>query len=95
MHTSDMWFTSVIPNEKGKVVGFTYPPSRLKPRNPVLAGIVNLPAFEVLLGTKTNPFQGPAAVIGMNILSQRRIILESRNRDGSGRRSCSMFVSSD
>ena len=82
-------------NDKQKndriVVGFEAPPKEWKPWNPVLTGIGDLPLFELVLGTKDKPFDGPAALIGMDILSQRRVILESC--DGKERRQGRMFVS--
>ena len=59
------------------VVGFESPSKEWKPWKPVLTGIGDLPLFELVLGTKSNPFKGPAALIGMDIISQRRVILES------------------
>ena len=73
------------------VVGFEAPPKEWKPWKPVLTGIGDLPLFELVLGTKNKPFDGPAALIGMDILSQRRVILESC--DGKERRQGRMFVS--
>ena len=85
-----------VVNDKGELLGFASPSAEWKPWDPVLVGIGDLPIFELLLGNKKNPFRGPAGLIGMDILSQRRIILESsRNEDISAsteRRVGRMFV---
>lgn len=64
-------------NENGVLVKFEPPPSRWRPWEPVMVGIGDLPAFELLLGEEDKPFHGPAAIIGMDILSQRRFIMET------------------
>jgi Aspartyl protease len=85
---------NAITNEKGVIVGFSPPSPGWKRWKPVLAGIGDLPIFELLLGTDNKPYQGPAALIGMDVLSQRRVILESI-RSGSDSRKWTgrMFVS--
>lgn len=59
------------------IVKFEQPPDNWKPWKPTKVGIGDLPIFELLLGEENVKFKGPAAVIGMDILSQRRIILET------------------
>ena len=82
-------------NEKGDtVVGFVPPPPKWNPWKPVLTGIGDLPMFDLVLGTEKKPFEGPAALIGMDVLSQRRVILESCAIDKkTGKRAGRMFVS--
>lgn len=83
-----------ISNEKGVVVGFVPPPPQWKPWKPVLTGIGDLPMFELVLGSDKKPFEGPAVLIGMDVLSQRRVILESCGIDEkTGKRTGRMFVS--
>jgi len=50
-----------------------------KPWAPVMAAVGDLPVFSQLLGdgnTRT-PFKGPAALIGLDVLAQRRVVLEA------------------
>jgi hypothetical protein len=84
-----------ITNDKGAIVCFAPPAPEWKPWKPVLTGIGDLPIFELLLGSDKRPFQGPAALIGMDVLSQRRFILEScsSNSRGSMKWTGRMFVS--
>ena len=58
-------------NEHGKVE-FEQPPSSWKPWNKVKVGVGDLPVFSLALGDKDHPFKGPAAVIGLDVLSQRK-----------------------
>ena len=46
------------------------------------AAIGDLPVFSQLLGDGVAPYKGPAGIIGLDILSQRRVILET----GAGRK---------
>lgn len=81
-----------IENEQGEIVEFAPPPSKWQPWKPVMAGVGDLPIFELLLRTGEGPFHLPAAVIGLDVLSQRRVILEACSDDAIGR-SRRMFVS--
>lgn len=81
----------ITKNEKGEIVEFTPPPSKWQPWKPVLAGIGDLPIFELLLGSDKEPFHLPAAVIGLDVLSQRRVILEASSDTSERHRR--MFVS--
>lgn len=58
-----------------------------KPWNPVTVGIGDLPVFSQLLGDGVRPYNGPAVLLGLDVLSQRRVILET----GRGR-SRKMYV---
>lgn len=81
-------------NKKGEIVEFAAPPPQWQPWKPVLVGIGDLPLFELVLGSDKAPFHGPAAVIGMDVLSQRRVILEAcRDTNKCTGRSRRMFVS--
>jgi hypothetical protein len=97
--TKNVEFTfagKAITNDNGEIVGFAPPAPEWKPWKPVLTGIGDLPIFELLLGTDKTPFHGPAALIGMDVLSQRRVILEScssSSNSDSGKRTRRMFVS--
>ena len=44
---------------------------------PVQLAVGDIPAFSTILGDGREPYKGPAALIGLDILSQRRIILET------------------
>lgn len=63
--------------ENGRPIGFEQPPSNWRAWNPVQVAIGDLPVFSEILGDGKTPFQGPAALIGLDILAQRRIILEA------------------
>lgn len=56
------------------------PPSKdWKPWAPVQAAVGDLPVFSQLLGdgNARQPFKGPAALIGLDVLAQRRVVLEA------------------
>uniref|UniRef100_A0A6S8JSP9 Peptidase A2 domain-containing protein n=1 Tax=Amphora coffeiformis TaxID=265554 RepID=A0A6S8JSP9_9STRA len=83
---------NTIENKDTTIVGFESPPEYWKPWVPVVAGVGDLPVFELLLGSENKPFHGPAAIIGMDVLSQRRLIFEAaKNPSQRARR---IFVSS-
>ena len=56
---------------------FEPPPSNWKPWDPVRVGIGDLPVFSQLLGDGKTPYDGPAVLVGLDVLSQRRVILET------------------
>jgi len=58
---------------------FVPPPNNWKPWNEVSVGVGDLPVFSQVLGDGKRPFLGPAALIGLDVLSQRRIIFETGN----------------
>jgi len=60
---------------------FEAPPNNWKPWSPVRLGVADLPIFSQLLGDGVKPYNGPAALIGLDVLAQRRFILET----GKGR----------
>lgn len=68
----------------GRLQGFEAPPPKWKPWKTIKIAIGDLPAFSTVLGDGKKPFKGPAALIGLDILSQRRVILETGK--GSTRR---------
>ena len=62
-------------------MAFEAPPSEWKPWSDINVAIGDLPVFNQLLGDGRTPYRGPAGIIGLDILSQRRLILEtSANR---------------
>jgi hypothetical protein len=61
-------------------IGFASPPSEWNEWNPVQLAIGDLPVFSSILGDGIKPFDGPAALIGLDILSQRRVILGAGDR---------------
>ncbi|KAL7465150.1 hypothetical protein ACHAXS_005477 [Conticribra weissflogii] len=73
-----------IANKEGgsAAMSFASPPPEWKPWDPVQLAIGDLPVFTQLLGDGRTPYRGPAGIIGLDILSQRRVILET----GAGRR---------
>lgn len=56
---------------------FDPPPSNWKSWDPVQVAIGDLPVFRDLLGDGVRPYEGPACLIGLDILAQRRVILET------------------
>mmetsp|Transcript_12029 Transcript_12029/g.17630 ORF Transcript_12029/g.17630 Transcript_12029/m.17630 type:complete len:91 (-) Transcript_12029:77-349(-) len=78
------------PNPAGSPL-FYPPPSNWKPWKAAQAGIGDLPVFSQALGDGRTPFSGPAALIGLDVLAQRRLIFETASNSGRKR---SVFVSS-
>mmetsp|Transcript_31703 Transcript_31703/g.67186 ORF Transcript_31703/g.67186 Transcript_31703/m.67186 type:complete len:458 (-) Transcript_31703:143-1516(-) len=68
-----------IANKEGgsAAMSFASPPPEWKPWDPVQLAIGDLPVFTQLLGDGRTPYRGPAGIIGLDILSQRRVILET------------------
>lgn len=60
-----------------QATGFAPPPAGFEPWQAVPLAVGNLPAFAAALGDGVTPYTGPAALIGLDILAQRRFILES------------------
>lgn len=75
----------------GGAVVFDPPPPGWKPWAPVAAAVGDLPVFAQLLGDGRTPFAGPAGLIGLDVLSQRRVVVGA----GTGRsgRERQLFVS--
>jgi hypothetical protein len=74
------------------IIGFVPPPSSWKPWQPIDIAIGDLPAFSLLLSPNPKqPYHGPAALIGLDILSQRRILFEAQHPDLSRQRT--LFIS--
>lgn len=63
--------------DKSTTMSFEAPPSDWKPWNSVSMAIGDLPVFSQLLGDGRSAYKGPAGIIGLDILSQRRVILET------------------
>eukprot|EP00978_Attheya_sp_CCMP212_P005838 scaffold13014_cov57-Attheya_sp.AAC.2 len=59
-------------DETGRVLEFAKPPAEWNPWTPVTVGIGDLPIFDLVLGGEKTKVEGPAAIIGMDVLSQRR-----------------------
>lgn len=68
---------AIVDPKSGRVVGFGQPPAGWKPWDPVQVAVGDIPAFSFILGDGKTPYQGPAALIGLDILAQRRLILEA------------------
>jgi hypothetical protein len=65
-------------NNQGKAtMAFEAPPSEWKPWSDINVAVGDLPVFTQLLGDGRTPYRGPAGIIGLDILSQRRLILET------------------
>ena len=63
-------------------MSFEAPTSDWTPWSAVPMAIGDLPVFSQLLGDGRSAYKGPAGIIGLDILSQRRVILET----GAGRK---------
>lgn len=57
--------------------GFTFapPPPSWQPWQPVTAAVGDLPVFSSLIGDGVTPYKGPAALLGLDVLSQRRVVV--------------------
>jgi hypothetical protein len=66
-----------IVSKDNKSMAFEGPPSEWKPWSEINVAVGDLPVFTQLLGDGITPYRGPAGVIGLDILSQRRLILET------------------
>ncbi len=73
---------NAIQSKDKSTMSFEAPPANWKPWKSVPAAIGDLPVFSQLLGDGVTPYKGPAGIIGLDILSQRRVILET----GAGRK---------
>jgi hypothetical protein len=62
---------------QGRVAGFESPPTHWKPWKSVHVAVGDLPVFPEVLGDGVHPYTGPAGLIGLDILGQRRCIIES------------------
>lgn len=51
----------------------------------------DLPVFSQLLGDGRTPFTGPAAIVGLDVLSQRRVVIGAG--EGKRGRARQLFVS--
>ena len=67
-------------------IGFAPPPKQWKPWNKVRLAVGDLPAFSTILGDGVTPFEGPAVLIGLDVLAQRQVILEAGPDDKRARR---------
>jgi hypothetical protein len=54
--------------------------------------VADLPVFPELLGDGVTPYLGPAALLGLDVLSQRRVIFEAASDEVRSRRR-RLFVS--
>jgi Aspartyl protease len=77
----------------GQLSGFVEPPPSWKNWDPVYLAVGDLPVFPELLGDGVRPYTGPAALIGLDILAQRRFILESAAGNKENTRRRRIFVS--
>jgi hypothetical protein len=75
----------VDPNTR-RPLGFEKPPSDWRPWDPVQVAVGDIPVFSSILGDGVTPYEGPAALIGLDILSQRRIVLEAGTGNSRARK---------
>jgi Aspartyl protease len=63
-------------SQAGQIVGFEQPPPNWQSWEQIQLAVGNLPAFASLLSIDgITPYKGPVALIGLDILSQRRVII--------------------
>jgi hypothetical protein len=62
---------------QGQLAGFESPPASWKPWNSVQIAVGDLPVFPEVLGDGVHPYIGPAGLVGLDVLAQRRCIIES------------------
>ena len=74
-------------------VGFASPPSEWKPWNPVQLAVGDLPVFSSMLGDGVTPYEGPAALIGLDVLAQRRVVLGAGDQTKKSTRVRRLLVS--
>ena len=74
----------------GRLLGFDQPPKQWRPWKAVQMVVADLPVFPELLGDGVTPYLGPAALLGLDVLSQRRVIFEADEVRSRRRR---LFVS--
>jgi Aspartyl protease len=67
----------IVDPKTGRPTGFEQPPPEWKPWDPVQVAVGDIPVFSQILGDGVTPYLGPAALIGLDILSQRRVVLEA------------------
>ncbi|KAL4421485.1 hypothetical protein ABPG75_010776 [Micractinium tetrahymenae] len=67
--------------EGGGGLRFDPPPAGWRPWDPVTAAVGELPVFSLMLGDGSRPYEGPAALLGLDVLSQRRVVISA----GAGR----------
>lgn len=77
----------------GRLLGFDPPPRQWKPWKAVQMVVADLPVFPELLGDGVTPYLGPAALLGLDVLSQRRVIFEAAAADKVRSRRRRLFVS--
>eukprot|EP00882_Tetradesmus_deserticola_P001300 GHRQ01001405.1.p1 GENE.GHRQ01001405.1~~GHRQ01001405.1.p1 ORF type:complete len:396 (+),score=134.85 GHRQ01001405.1:46-1233(+) len=73
-------------NPRTGQLSFEAPPRGFKPWAPVMAAVGDLPVFSQLLGDGRTPFEGPAALIGLDVWGQRRMVIEAGTQPGRQRR---------
>ncbi len=80
--TTSVQFSFVgSPRKDGKELRFDAPPAKWRAWEPVTAAVGELPVFSLLLGDGSKPYEGPAALLGLDVLSQRRVVVGA----GAGR----------
>ncbi|CAJ1936686.1 unnamed protein product [Cylindrotheca closterium] len=79
-----------VDKASGVTTGFDRPPSEWQPWDKVQLAVGDVPAFASALGDGRTPYQGPAALIGLDILGQRRFLLQAGTGNSRRRR---VFVS--
>ena len=67
---------SYVGGQKTKA-SFTAPPSDFMPWDKIQVAVGDLPVFTQLLGDGRTPYKGPAGIVGLDILTQRSLILET------------------
>ena len=76
----------IVDQKSGRPVGFESPSADWKPWNAVQLAVGDIPVFSSILGDGVTPYEGPAALIGLDILAQRRLVLEAGSSNSRRRK---------
>lgn len=89
MPTASVQFSftgNAVKDPTSGAIRFQEPPENFKPWDDITVAVGDLPVFSDLLGDGKNPYNVPTVLIGLDILSQRRLLLESSGAGGRARR---------
>lgn len=78
---------ATVDAKTGRPTGFEPPSGEWKPWREIKVAIGDLPVFSSALSADpSKQFRGPAALIGLDVLSQRRVVFETAAPGNKGRR---------
>ncbi len=77
---------AIVDPSTRRPIGFGQPPPGWKPWDPVQLAVGDIPVFSNILGDGITPYEGPAALIGLDILAQRRVVFEAGTGNSRARK---------